>query len=100
MAFWHGWHSFGHGKHWGCHKASGGGGSSNSTKGYTKGSGPYSKDPKDVKRGGWFSKCQLLAEAVLSSNWGTARDLAADFYSGEHRSIIARNGVMSVSVLH
>ena len=55
---------------------------------------PYMKEGKkgggnhqheQVKRGGWFARCQLLCSTVLAHNWGTARELADEFYAGPHK---------------
>ena len=52
--------------------------------------GPYDNKKhhdqlEDVKRVGWFSKCQRLCKAVMDSNWGTARDLADEYYAGKEK---------------
>lgn len=51
---------------------------------------PYMKEGKkggceQVKRGGWFARCQLICSTVLAHNWGTARELADEFYAGPHK---------------
>jgi hypothetical protein len=38
-----------------------------------------------VQRGGWFSKCQRLCEAVLHGHEATAVDLAHEFYAGSEQ---------------
>jgi hypothetical protein len=45
-------------------------------------SGHATQPPPVVHRGGWFNKCQQLAEAVLAENWDEAQWLAAEMYSG------------------
>ena len=39
----------------------------------------------DVRRGGWFSKCQRLAELVLREDWDGAKSSAQDLYAGPGR---------------
>ena len=49
---------------------------------------PYAEKPKkeeppdDIKRGGWFTKCQRLCKAIIDANYGTARELADEYYAG------------------
>jgi hypothetical protein len=45
-------------------------------------SGQANQPPPVVHRGGWFNKCQQLAEAVLSESWDDAQIMAAEMYSG------------------
>jgi hypothetical protein len=45
-------------------------------------SGHANQPPPVVHRGGWFNKCQQLAEAVLAESWDDAQLMAAEMYSG------------------
>ena len=47
------------------------------------GGGGDGGDPGNVRRGGWFNRCQRLAELVLQERWAEATALAGEFYSGE-----------------
>ena len=36
-----------------------------------------------TRRGGWFNKCQRLAEAILDGEWDRAHNMASEYYAGE-----------------
>jgi len=38
--------------------------------------------PENKRRGGWFSRCQILSQLILQGDLGTARTLAAEYYAG------------------
>jgi hypothetical protein len=41
----------------------------------------------EVIRGGWFSKCQRLVEAVLEERWEEAWYLAREYYAGKRKDM-------------
>jgi hypothetical protein len=43
--------------------------------------------PLKVHRGGWFTKCQQVCEAVLANNIADARILATMHYAGPAASV-------------
>ena len=76
------WHGGGHKEQW-YGMASGGSSSSKHMPYMKKEAKPVGGSSGGaVHRGGWFAKCQSLCTAVMAHNWGTARELADEFYAG------------------
>ena len=46
--------------------------------------GVRQRDNKGRKRGGWYNRCQLTMEAVLSGNMDIAIQLSEKFYGGQN----------------